>query len=93
MDCALCEAKQNPVSPFWHWNGPGRSHCNFCHADWRVAAAAMHCIGCHRTFNTPGTCDAHQPYGPGRCLDPVDVGCVAKPNQWGTEIWTRLVES
>ena len=56
----------------------------------------MHCVTCHLTFASPTTCDLHQPNASGlfrpRCVAPESVGLIAKPNQWGTDVWGRVVD-
>lgn len=83
MSCELCERKAR-AGPN-RWNGPGRSHCNDCHADWPFPSNAMHCVRCHLTFGSPKACDLHD--WPTGCVAPESVGMVGKPNRWGTEVW------
>jgi hypothetical protein len=86
MGCELCEWK----AANWRqrWNGPDRSHCNWCHADWRLSSNAMHCRGCHLTFGSPAACDEHE--WPSGCQAPETVGLIGTVNKWGTVVF-RLV--
>lgn len=54
------------------WTGTGRAHCA---AD-----------GCHRTFSCDSAAELHRKGKPGidrRCVDPAEVGLVAKQMPWG----------
>ena len=91
MTCELCERKADPVDKLYRWNGPGRSHCNKCHADWRRTSNAMHCVRCHLTFGSPAACDLHE--RPLRCEAPELVGLVGAENQWGTTVYRRVKDT
>lgn len=51
-----------------------RYSCGRCPATWTGQSRA-HCSGCHRTFSSVGTFDAHRSAagGRGECLDPASV--------------------
>ena len=87
MACELCLRKADPADQLYRWNGPGRSHCNRCHADWRQTSNAMHCVRCHLTFGSPNACALHERAT--RCEAPEVVGLVGVPNMWGTVILPR----
>lgn len=88
--CELCDRKADPADDLYQWNGPGRSHCNGCHADWRQSSNAMHCRRCHLTFGSPAACAEHdRPY---RCEAPELVGLVGVENKWGTFVFRRVRE-
>lgn len=90
VDCALCERKADPADKLYRWNGPDRSHCNDCHADWRQTSNAMHCRRCHLTFGSPAACGAHERAL--RCEAPETAGLVGVENKWGTVVYRAVEE-
>ena len=88
MPCDLCRRKNDKSDKLYRWNGPGRSHCNTCHADWKLPSVSMHCVRCHLTFGSPAACELHERET--RCEAPEAVGLVGVANQWGTVVYRAV---